>query len=47
MFTHFLFPKVFQGLVLIVAPAEKLKVLRRIASTKGERFNMIDLKVPS
>ena len=46
MTMHFLFTKVFEGLVLIVPPAEKLEIIRRVAATQGEWDDMIDLDVP-
>ncbi len=46
MSMYFLFPKVFDCLVLIVPPAEKLKIIGLIAATQCEWGDMVDLKVP-
>ncbi len=47
MSMHFLFPKIFDGLMLIVPPAEKLKIIGLVAATQCEWNDMIDLKVPT
>ena len=46
MSMHFLFPKVLQRLMLIVPPAEKLKIIGLIAATQCEWDDMVDLNVP-
>ena len=46
MLPHLFLSKVFQGLMLIVPPAQKLQIVRQVTTTKGERDNMIDLNVP-
>ena len=46
MTMYFLFPKIFDGLMLIVPPAEKLEIIRLVASTQREWDDMIDLNVP-
>ena len=46
MSIHFLFPKIFDSLMLIMSPAQKLKIIGLVAATQCEWDDMVDLKVP-